>query len=231
MRSILALALVASAGCTNVAAPPAEVSDRKVIYQAIADALPRADLGFGDPPGIIYMTRSVKAEPKPPEPDPLRCNERGFMVHFAVFHPRAQWIPYAALKQASWGWVPFPNVLFAPLVVVPYQVVAAEVVVDAKKVPGLLERIEEDCKRLERVSRELGMGGPYSHAIDVRNKLAADAAEHGPGSLVIEFGYGVPVPAWLPADGPAKNTAQAFAWAQAHPDEPALPEAEKPAAR
>jgi hypothetical protein len=223
-RSFVLALLLLGPGCTYVATPPADVKDRRPIYQAIADALPRASLGWGDTPGVVEMAASVRKEPKPPEPEPLRCNERGFMIHYAAFRPHAQWIPYEALKQARYGWQPFPNALLAPLLIVPLQFVRAIVVVDLGQVPGLQERLLSEAERLERVGRELGLGSPWSHAQAIKNKLAEDAAEFGPGSLSIAFSYAVPVPAWLPAYGPARATAEAFAWVQAHPDEPVLPD-------
>lgn len=225
MTRLLALAsALLVCGCTHVATPPQDVAERRVIYQAIADALPRASLGWGDTPGVVEMAASVRNEPKPPEPEPLRCNERGFLIHYAAFRPHAQWIPYGAIRQASYGWQPFPNVVLAPLLVVPAQFVRATVVVDLARVPGLQEQLLADAERLERVGRELGLGGPWSHAQTIKNKLAEDALEYGAGSLSIDFSYITPVPAWLPAYGPARATAEAFAWAQAHPDEPVLPD-------
>lgn len=224
LRRLLLLAALLTCGCAQVATPPEDVSDRRVIYQQIADALPRASLGWGDTPSVVEMAASVRNEPKPPEPEPLRCNERGFMIHYAAFRPHAQWIPYQAIRQCSYGWQPFPNVVLVPLLIVPAQWVRAIVVVDMGQIPGLSERLLSDAERLERVGRELGLGGPWSHAQTIKNKLAEDAAEYGPGSLSLEFSYVVPVPAWLPVYGPARATAQAFAWAQAHPDEPVLPD-------
>lgn len=220
--SLAPLLAFALAGCTHVAVPPAEVPDRREIYQAIADALPRASLGIGESPAVVEMAASVRAEPKPPEPEPLRCNERGFMIHYSAFRPRAQWIPYAALRRAEWSWVGWPNAVLAPLLVVPLQLARATIVVDLRAVPGFLERLQADVRRLEQVSRELGLGGPWSHANHIKWKLEDDAALHGAGCLAIYLDYWVPVPAWLPVPGRARATAEAFAWVQAHPDEPVL---------
>jgi len=222
MRAVLlGLVCLAFAGCRTVVEAPPEIEDAKArgaIYQAIADSLPRADLGLGYPPGIVDMTASARAEGPAPEPPPLRCNEQGFQVHFRVYRPRALWIPYSALEEISYGWSTFPNVLVAPLLIVPLQAIQANLVVDARGL-GVLDKIERDCARLERVSQEVGLGGAAAHASGVREKLAIDAAEHGEGRMVLTFDYLVPYPAWLPVGGPARDVAEAYAWARAHPSE------------
>lgn len=219
--ALLGVVCLAFAGCRTVVETPPEVADAKAqgaVYQKIADSLPRADLGLGYPPAIVDMTASARAEGPPPEPPPLRCNEQGFQVHFRVYRPRALWIPYTALEEISYAWSTFPNVLIAPLLIVPLQSIEARLVVDARGL-GVLEKIERDCARLERVSQEVGLGGSAAHAAGVREKLAIDAAEHGEGRMVITYSYLVPYPAWIPVGGPAREVAEAYAWARANPTE------------
>lgn len=241
MRAVaLGLACLCFAGCRTVVEAPPEAEDpsaRGAVYQRIADSLPEADLGLGYPPGIVDMTASARAEGPPPEPPPLRCNEQGFQVHFRVYRPRALWIPYSALEEISYAWKPIPNVFLAPLLIVPLQGVETRLVIDARGL-GVLDKIEADCARLERVSQEVGLGGAAAHAFGVRDKLAQDAAEFGPGRLVLTVDYLVPYPAWIPVGGPARETAEAYAWARAHPKEtlqeegyygdPAAPAGEEP---
>ncbi|MCA8926292.1 MAG: hypothetical protein KDD82_31080 [Planctomycetes bacterium] len=242
--ALLGVVCLAFAGCRTVVETPPAADDpaaRAQVYQRIADSLPDADLGLGYPPAIVDMTASARAEGPAPEPPPLRCNEQGFQVHFRVYRPRALWIPYSALEEISYRWKPFPNVVLAPLLIVPLQAVETTLVIDARGL-GVLDKIEADCTRLERVSREVGLGGAAAHADGVRWKLEEDAANYGPGRLVMTFDYLVPYPAWIPVGGPARETAEAYAWARAHPTEklqdeafygqpdPAEPSAEDPPA-
>jgi hypothetical protein len=108
--------------------------------------------------------------------------------------------------------------------------VKTTVVVDGTKVDGFLDGIERDVAHLEALSRELRMGGPWTHAQDVKAKLADDAAEYGPGHVSIEFSYVVPLPAAFPYRTPARLTAEAFAWCKEHPTEKvnASPAADEP---
>lgn len=219
---LLALPLLLTAGCvTPVAAPTYEV-DRRVVYQRIANALPLADFGWGTAPGVVEMAKSVHDAGPAPKPPPLVANERGFRIRMHVFRPRSEWIPYAAITQARYTWRTFPNVLFIPLLVVPLQWVDAEVVLDTDKIDGFDSRLRSDLKRLEAISREIGLGGPWSFAQNVKAKQAEDAAELGAGKLVLHFGYVIPGPPYVPLGGQAEETAVAFAWAAAHPDAPKL---------
>jgi hypothetical protein len=215
----LLVSTLALTACTGPVAAPEQAEPREV-YQRIADALPRATFGWGTPPGIIHYTASAKREGPPPEPEPLSCNESGFRVHLEVYRPRAAWIPYAAVDQVLLGWKPFPNVLLAPLLIVPLQAQRVTVVFDATKVSGLLEAIDRECQRLEAVSREVGMGGPWSFAQDVRQKVKDDAVEFGEGKLAVYFDAFVLCPAEVPYAGKARPIAEAFAWAHAHPTAP-----------
>lgn len=216
-----ALALVAlAAGCRTPAEPPPDAEPR-AMYQEVANALPRASFGWGTPPGVVHLAASARAEGPAPVPEQPLANERGVRLVIEVHRPRNVTIPYAAIEQVTYGWKPFPNALLAPLLVVPLQVVRTTVVFDATEVEGFLPSIEREVARLEALSREVGMGGPWSHAQDVRAKLAGDAAEYGAGRVALYFDYVVPVPAAIPYHAPARRTAEAFAWCAAHPDAPA----------
>lgn len=220
LRRRLALALpglLLVAGCATPAAPPPEPVEARAMFQRIANELPRADLGLGTPPGVVEYSASAKAEGKAPEPEPLKATERGFAVRVHVYRPRTVTIPYAAIDAVTYGWRPIPNAVLAPLLIVPLQRVGVTVVVDGAKVSGLLDQIERECVRLEAVSREIGLGGPWSHAQDVRAKLQGDAAAHGPGRITIELDRFVPVPAWFPRGGAVSDVAAAFEWARLHP--------------
>jgi hypothetical protein len=216
---VLLLASVGLTACTAPVAAP-EPAEPREVYQRVADALPRASWGWGTTPGIVTYSASYKREGPPSEPEPLSCNESGFRVHMELYRPRAVWIPYEAIEQVLLGWKPFPNVLLAPLLIVPVQAQRVTVVVDATKVSGLLDGIESDCHRLEAVSREVGMGGPWSFAQDVRGKVRDDAADYGAGKLALYFDALVMCPAEIPYAGRALPIAQAFAWVQAHPTPP-----------
>ncbi len=206
-------------GCRTVAdAPP--TAEPRAMYQDVANALPRASFGWGTPPGIVDLAASSKAEGPAPAPEQPVANERGFRLVVEVLRPRNVTIPYAAIEQVTYGWRPFPNALLAPLLVVPLQFVRATVVFDAAQVDGFLSSIEHEVRRLEALSREVGMGGPWSHAQDVKAKLADDAAEYGAGRVSVHFDHVVPVPAAIPYRAPARRTAEAFAWCAAHADAP-----------
>lgn len=219
--SILGLAVLL-AGCHTAPDVPQEVVARDM-YQQVANALPRADFGWGTPPGVIEMTPSMKREGPAAAPDPVTANEQGFEVVLEVVRPRTVRIPYAAIREVWYGWRPLPNALLAPLIVLPLQLVSATVVFDGSKVDGFLDGIERDIARLESLSRELGMGGPWSHAQDVKAKLQRDAAAHGAHHVSLEFTYVVPLPSAFPYRTPARLTAEAFAWCQAHPAEKVQP--------
>lgn len=221
--SMIALALLL-AGCHTVAEAPADAAPRDM-YQQVANALPRADFGWGTPPGVIELTPSMKALGPAPAPEPVTANEQGFHVVVEVVRPRTVRIPYGAIADVWYGWRPLPNALLAPLLVLPLQLVSATVVVDGAKVDGFLDGLDRDVRHLEALSRELGMGGPWTHAQDVKAKLADDAAAYGAGHVSLEFTYVVPLPSAFPFRSPARRTAEAFAWCKAHPSEKVQPNA------
>jgi hypothetical protein len=222
--SLLALAalLALASGCRTPAEVPQDVEPR-AMYQAVANALPRASFGWGTPPGIVSMSASAKAEGAAPEPEQPVANERQFRLIVEVYRARNVSIPYGAIEQVHYGWRPFPNALLAPLLIVPLQLVRATVVFDGAKVQGFLSSVEHDITRLEQISREIGLGGPWSHAQDVKEKLADDAAEYGPGRVSVHFDYLMPIPAAFPMRTRARETAEAFAWCQANPTPPPAP--------
>jgi hypothetical protein len=215
------VALALATGCTTPVPAPAKAEQRQV-YQTIANALPRAHFGWGDAPGMIEMTASARAEGKPPELPQLKATERGFTLNLHVYRPRQVWIPYPAVAACSVEWPAVPNVFLVPLLVVPFQSARATIVLDTSVLEGFHAALESDLKRLEQISREIGLGGPWSHAQHVRAKVADDAAIHGEGKLAIHFDYGVGWFAWWPSGGEAERVAEALAWAGAHPDAPAL---------
>lgn len=220
MRTAALALVLLLAGCRTAATVP-ENAKGEEIYQTIANQLPKADLGFGDPPAIARMAASERGRE---DPDPSRlqpsCNERSFTIVVEVHRPRLFTVPYSALEGASYAWNAFPNLLFC-FVFPFFQTTEATVVFDARKVPGLLDHIRGECDRLEDIAREVGFGGPYDHAMFVRRKLLDDAREFGEGRLSLTFGYAAPVPPFIPFTGRARSTAEAFEWARAHPSEPA----------
>lgn len=216
--ALVTLVALAS-GCRTPAEVPQDVEPR-AMYQAVANALPRASFGWGTPPGVVSMSASAKAEGEAPEPEQPVCNERQFRLVVEVYRPRNASIPYSAIEQVHYGWRPFPNAVLAPLIIVPLQLVRATVVFDGAKVSGFLSSIESDITRLEQISREVGLGGPWSHAQDVKAKLADDAAEYGPGRVSVNFDYVVIMPSAIPMRRRARETAEAFAWCQANPTPP-----------
>lgn len=230
LAALLALAL-SSAGCaTTVAAPTGEVEARAV-FQRIANALPRASFGWGESPGLVEMAASTRAEGPRPRPPELKATEDGFRLIVDVYRPRAVWVPYEAIQEVRYSWQAFPNVLVAPLLIVPWQVVRTTVVLDRTAIGGFDQALERDLTRLEQISRETGLGGPWSHAQNVRGKLLDDEDEFGPGTLTVHFSFSEPVPAWFPIGGRAEDLAADFAWAGANPDVTLPPRAEdEPAA-
>lgn len=223
-RSALLLLAALICGCSTPAEVPQDAEPR-AMYQAIANALPRASFGWGTPPGIVTMSASAKAEGPGSEPEQPLANERLFRLIVEVYRARNVSIPYGAIEQVTYGWRPFPNALLAPLLVVPLQLVRATVVFDGAKVDNFLSSVERDITRLEQISREIGLGGPWSHAQDVKAKLADDAAEYGPGRVSVHFDYVVPIPSAFPMRTPARLTAEAFAWCRANPTPPPAPPA------
>lgn len=217
MKRTALLLLPLLVACRSPVEAPAEAEPR-AMFQRIADQLPRASWGWGEPPGVVTYSASEKAQGPAPEPEQPKATERGFSLVLEVLRPRTVTIPYSAIDAVYVGWRPMPNAILAPLLIVPFQRVGVTVVIDGAKVPSLLDSIERDCVRLEQISREVGMGGPWSHAQDVREKLRDDAAEHGPGRIELRFDRGSAVPAWFPRHGACEEDAQAFAWAAKHPD-------------
>ena len=215
------LALPLLAGCASQVAAPAEV-DRRQVYQRIANTLPQASFGWGERPGVVDMAASTKAEGPLPELPRLKATERGFMVVVDVYRPRQVWIPYRAIESCWSEWQAFPNAVLVPLILVPFQINTAKIVIDVQAVEGFLGDLERDIKRLEQISREIGLGGPWSHAQNVKAKLADDAAVFGAGKLALHVSYATPWFPWWPVGGEAEETAAAFAWAAANPDAPEL---------
>jgi len=231
MKRILLLAIpLLLLGCASECAPLEDPVEPRAVLQQIANALPRASFGWGEAPGLVEMAASTRAEGERPKPQPLKATEDGFRVIVNVYRPRAIWIPYEAVKSTHYSWRPFPNALVAPLLILPWQVVRTTLVLDRKAIGGFDEAIARDTERLEAVSRETGLGGPWSHAQGVKNKILDDEDAHGAGSITLHFEYSEPVPAWFPIGGRAEELGSAFAWIAAHPDvvlEPKPEEAEK----
>jgi hypothetical protein len=187
-------------------------------YQTIANQLPEIDLGWGDAPAVARMAASERGQPKPERPD-LYCDERRFRLYVDLLHPRVFEVKYDAIEEVSYAYSVFPNVLFC--VICPFlQRSEVRVVFDARKVDGLLSYIEDECSRLEHISPEIGMSGPYDHALAVRAKCRDDAHAFGEGRLSFELDYMSPVPPYVPYTAKARHIAEAFAWVKAHPDEP-----------
>lgn len=219
LRRASLLLLLLLAGCSEIVHAPDD-ADPMEMYHLIAQSLPRADFGWGSPPGMVTLSASARRERAMPELRPLLAREEGFILHYTAYRPRSVWIPYTALREARWSWKPLPNAILAPLIFLPFQVSRATIVIDAREAHGLLQHLERDIQRLEQISREVGLGGPWSHAQDVKAKLAADRKAYGPGRISVHFDYLVPVPAAFPVAGEAEDVAEAYAWAQAHPEEP-----------
>lgn len=219
MKRILLLAIpLLLLGCASECAPLEDPVEPREVLQQIANALPRASFGWGEAPGLVEMAASTRAEGARPKPPPLKATEDGFRVIVNVYRPRAIWIPYEAIKSTHYSWRPFPNVLVAPLLILPWQVVRTTVVLDRKAIGGFDEALARDTERLEAVSRETGLGGPWSHAQGVKNKILDDEDAHGAGSITLHFEYSEPVPAWFPIGGRAEELGGAFDWIAAHPD-------------
>ena len=222
------LLLIPFAGCHTVVEAPAGEVDRQAIYQEIADALPEADFGWGAPSAIAEMSASAKSEGPVAGPAALKASEKGFRIRFQVYRPKTVWVPYEAIQEVSTSWKAVPNVFFIPFIVLPLQAVRATVVFDANQVSGLITGLKADIKRLEAISREIGMGGPWSHAQTVKWKIEDDAVAYGSGMLAVHFDFLAGAPAWFPVGGRALRVAEAFAWVKEHPDEPELDPAETP---
>jgi hypothetical protein len=214
-RVLLALILVL-AGCRS--APSAIDMKPEEAYQAIANTLPRADFGWGGPSGLAELAASSRTDrPREEAPIDLVCDERGMKVVVEVFRPRGLTIPYATISDVSYTYELFPNLLFC--FVFPFvQMSEARVVFAADG--GFFADVESECQRLEAISREVGMGGPWEHAQQVRRKLADDAHEFGEGKVSLHFSYATPIPPWIPYTAPARRAAEAFVWVKAHADAP-----------
>lgn len=228
MKRILLLALpLLLLGCATEVVPLEDPVEPREVLQQIANALPRASFGWGEAPGLVEMAASTRAEGARPQVQPLLATEDGFRVILNVYRPRAIWIPYEAIKKAHYSWRPFPNVLVAPLLIVPWQVVRTTLVLDRTAIGGFDAALERDTQRLEAVSRETGLGGPWSHAQGVKNKILDDEDAFGEGTITLHFEYSEPVPAWFPIGGRAEELGAAFAWIAKHPDIVLEPKAEE----
>ncbi len=146
LAALAALALLP--GCRTVVERSELGWKPEEAYQAIANALPRADFGFGEAPGVVALAASERGH-RGEAPDlSVLTDEQAFRVRLSVLRTRTILVPYAAVEEVSVEWCPFPNVPLALLVVVPAQLSLARVTFDARKVPGLLASIEVECDRL-----------------------------------------------------------------------------------
>jgi hypothetical protein len=218
LRVVLLFCTALTIGCRTVPEPVEMKSEQA--YQAVANQLPRADFGWGSPSGLAELAASSRRDrPRDDTPEELVCNERGLKVVVEVFRPKGFTIPYASIVETSYSYELFPNLLFC--VVFPFlQLSEARMVFDATKVPGFYDHVLGECDRLESISREVGMGGPWEHAQAVRRKLKDDAAEFGEGKVSLHFGYAAPIPPWIPYTAQARRAAEAFQWVKDHPNEP-----------
>jgi hypothetical protein len=216
--ALLALALASTAGCRS--APDAVDMSPREAYQEIANNLPRADFGWGAPSGLAEMAASSRQDrPRDQDPIDLTCNETSMRVVVEVFRPRVVSVPFSAIEDVSYTYSLFPNLAFC--LIFPFlQLSDTRVVFDARKIGSFFESVEAECDRLEHISAEVGMGGPYEHAQQVREKLKADAAEFGEGRVSLHFSYTTPCPPWIPLTARARRTAEAFQWVKLHPSEP-----------
>jgi hypothetical protein len=218
-RLLAPLALVALAGCRTVVTAPQDIEARAA-YQTVANTLPEVDFGWGESPSIARMAASERGAPKPERPD-LLCDERRLKLYLEVFHPRVFELRYDAIEQVSYSYALWPNLMFCFVCPI-FQTDTVRVVFDARKVEGLLSYIEDECSRLERISPEVGMSGPFDHAMAVRQKCRDDAREFGEGRLAFEVSYTTPIPPFVPYTRRVRRVAEAFAWIQAHPNEKPL---------
>ncbi|MEZ0229147.1 MAG: hypothetical protein ACAI25_11020 [Planctomycetota bacterium] len=219
MTRFVLVALVLLAGCRS--APEAVEMQPEQAYQAIANNLPRADFGWGSPSGLAELAASSRRDrPAEPAPIDLKCDERSLKAVVEVFRPRAFTIPYSSIEDVSYNYELFPNLMFC--FVFPFlQMSEARVVFDARKVSGFHAHVLGECDRLEAISREVGMGGPWEHAQAVRRKLQEDAEEFGEGRVSLHFTYATPIPPFIPYTAAARRCAEAFHWAKTHPNETA----------
>lgn len=217
LRALLLALVVVSCGCRS--APEAVDMKPEQAYQAIANNLPRADFGWGEPSGLAELAASSRRDrPSAPPPIELKCDERSMKVVVEVFRPRAFTIPFSAIEEVTYTYELFPNLMFC--FVFPFlQFSEARVVFDARKVSGFFDHVLGEAERLEGISREVGMGGPWEHGQAVRRKLQDDASEFGEGKVSVHFTYVTPIPPWFPYTAPARRTAEAFQWVKSHPNE------------
>lgn len=219
MRAPVLAALVVLAALAGCAAPVTQSElewTPERAYQTIANALPDADAGFGEAPPPD-LAPSVRAEgPRAPEDLKVFANEGSFRIRVELLRARVIEVPYAAIDRIDARWCPFPDVLFAALLVVPLQATEARIVFDARKIPGLLGQIERACDRLERLSGETSIASFYYHADRIRRKIRDDARELGDGRISVAFVSWSPVPSWIPYLGPSRRLGDAFAWAREH---------------
>ncbi len=217
MTRFLLAFCVLLAGCRS--APDAVDMKPEQAYQTVANNLPRADFGWGSPSGLAELAASSRRD-RPAEPPQIeiKCDERSMRLVVDVFRPRGFAIPYTAIEDVTYTYNLFPNLLFC-FIFPFFQMSEARVVFDARKVTGFHEHVLGECDRLEAISREVGMGGPYEHGQAVRRKLQADAQEFGEGRVSLHFTYSAPIPPFIPYTAPARRAAEAFHWVKTHPNE------------
>lgn len=217
-RLALLLVALALAGCRSQPEPSDMKPDEA--YQKIANELPRADFGWGAPSGLAELAASSRADrPQEDAARDLSCDERSMKVVVEVFRPKLFRVPYSAFEEVSYTYELFPNLLFC-IVFPVLQVSEMRVVFDGTKVLGFFEHCESECRRLEQISREVGMAGPWEHAQAARAKLADDEKDFGHGKVSLHFTYVTPIPPFIPWTAEARRAAEAFLWAKAHPQEP-----------
>jgi len=212
MRPALLALLLLAAGCRS--APEAVDMKPEEAYQAIANTLPRADFGWGAPSGLAELAASSRADrPREEAPLELVCDEKGMKVVVDVFRPRLFSLSYGSITDVSYTYELFPNLLFC--FIFPFvQSSEARVVFSVDQ--SFFAHVESECQRLEAISREVGMSGPWEHAQAVRRKLQEDRENFGEGKVSLHFSYVSPIPPFVPYTAPARHAAEAYEWARTH---------------